>query len=38
MIELESVSKVYAGDIWALRDCDLKVGRGDRLVEREIGE
>ena len=32
MIELESVSKVYNGDIWALRDCDLKVDRGEFVL------
>lgn len=32
MIELESVSKVYSGDIWALRDCDLKVDRGEFVL------
>ena len=32
MIELDSVSKVYSGDIWALRDCDLKVDRGEFVL------
>jgi cell division transport system ATP-binding protein len=32
MIQLESVSKVYDGDIWALRDCDLKVERGEFVL------
>ena len=29
MIELQGVSKVYAGDIWALRDMDLTIAQGE---------
>jgi cell division transport system ATP-binding protein len=32
VIHLESVSKVYPGDIWALRDCDLRVERGEFVL------
>ncbi len=32
MIELQGVSKVYAGDIWALRDVDLRIGRGEMVL------
>jgi cell division transport system ATP-binding protein len=32
LIQLESVSKVYSGDIWALRDLDLRVARGEFVL------
>jgi cell division transport system ATP-binding protein len=32
MIELESVAKIYPGEIWALRDCNLSVARGEFVL------
>ena len=32
MIELEGVSKVFGGDIWALREVDLRIGRGEFVL------
>ena len=32
MIELQGVSKAYAGDIWALRQVDLKVAHGEFVI------
>ena len=32
MIELQGVSKAYAGDIWALRQVDLTVARGEFVI------